>query len=92
VRHGPLGLLPVLLLLNTKTGRHDSDGELEELLLSGCLWRGNHLTDDVLHLLSVEDVRGVDDTRVAGPVQLSGVLILTLKNRTHPSAPGQNHN
>lgn len=38
-----------------------------------------YLADDVPHLLSVDDVRGVDDGRVAGPVHLSSLLVLSLE-------------
>lgn len=40
-----------------------------------------HLADDVPHLLSVDDVRGVDDGGVGGPVQLSRVLVPRLQDR-----------
>ena len=40
-----------------------------------------YLADDVLHLLSMDDLRGVDDTREARPVHLSGVLVLSLMDR-----------
>lgn len=45
-----------------------------------------YLADDVPHLLSMDDVWGVDDTCVAGPVHLSGVLVFRLRNRKHQSA------
>lgn len=41
-----------------------------------------YLADNVPHLLSMDDVRGVDDARVAGSVHLSGVLVLSLRNKT----------
>lgn len=43
-----------------------------------------YLADDVLHLLSVEDVRGVDHSGVGGPVQLCVVLVLGLSRRKAP--------
>lgn len=42
-----------------------------------------NLADDVLHLLSVEDVRRVDDAGVARPVHLRRVLVLGLRIREH---------
>lgn len=44
----------------------------------------DHLADDVLHLLSVEDVRGVDHGGVGGPVHLCVQLVLGLSRRKAP--------
>lgn len=43
------------------------------------IWSPWYLADDVLHLLSVDDVWGVDDGGVAGPVHLSDLLVLGLR-------------
>lgn len=40
-----------------------------------------YLADNVPHLLGMDDVGGVDDRRVAGPVHLSGMLVLRLRKR-----------
>ena len=40
-----------------------------------------YLADHGPHLLSMDDVRGVDDGCEAGPVHLSSVLVLSLQNR-----------
>lgn len=40
-----------------------------------------YLTDDVPHLLSVDDVRGVDDGCVAGSVHFGGLFVLGLTSR-----------
>lgn len=46
-------------------------------------WRVHpvYLADDVLHLLSVEDVRGVDHSGVGGPVHLCVLFVLGLRSR-----------
>lgn len=44
----------------------------------------SYLTDDVLHLLSVEDVGGVDHSGVGGSVHLCVVLVLGLRSRKPP--------
>lgn len=43
-----------------------------------------YLADDVLHLLSVEDVRGVDHSGVGGSVHLRILLVLGLRRRRPP--------
>lgn len=40
-----------------------------------------YLADDVLHLLSVEDVGGVDHSGVGGSVHLCILLVLGLRSR-----------
>lgn len=40
-----------------------------------------YLADDVPHLLSMDDVWGVDDSCVAGSIHLSGLLVLSLRDR-----------
>lgn len=40
-----------------------------------------YLADDVPHLLSMDDVWGVDDSCIAGSIHLSGLLVLSLHNR-----------
>lgn len=42
------------------------------------------LADDVLHLLSVEDVGGVDHSGVGGSVHLCILLVLGLRSRKPP--------
>lgn len=45
-----------------------------------------YLADNVPHLLSMDDVWGVDDSCVTGSVHLSGLLVLSLRNRKLSSA------
>lgn len=45
-----------------------------------------YLADDVLHLLSMDDVRGIDDGCVAGSVHLGGLLVLRLEKKNSQSA------
>lgn len=45
-----------------------------------------YLADDVLHLLSMDDVGGIDDSCVAGSVHLSGLLVLRLEKKNSQSA------
>lgn len=40
-----------------------------------------YLADNVPHLLSVDDIWGVDDSCVAGSVHLCSLLVLSLRNR-----------
>lgn len=54
-----------------------------DLNVSTRLW-SIYLADDVPHLLSVDDVWGVDDRCVAGPVHLSRLLVLSLRRRRPP--------
>lgn len=86
MRHGLLCLLSVLFLL-------EKDHRSEEILVetqnkTSTLWlwfqsgQVLHLADDVSHLLSVDDVGGVDHGGVAGPVHLSSLLVLSLRNRS----------
>lgn len=50
-----------------------------------------YLADNVPHLLSMDDVGGVDDRCVAGPVHLSSMLVLNLRKRK-PSCTHYNCN
>lgn len=40
-----------------------------------------YLADNVPHLLCMDDVRGVDDCCVAGPVHLGSLLVLSLRQK-----------
>lgn len=59
-----------------------NEGAAGRIFLAGAGFAGLnwiYLADDVLHLLSVEDVGGVDHRGVGGPVHLCVVLVLGLR-------------
>lgn len=79
VRHGLLSVffVPFLWDQSTKSEERARRGRFQVL---GWIY----LADDVLHLLSVQDIGGVDHSGVGGPVHLCILLVLGLRSRKPP--------